>query len=443
VSDSFAGITVPQGEPGSLRSAASQLKGVSGALDNVSSRLRSSPGLMSSWAGPASVSYAGSCLTNGAAASAGTRAISVAGQALGRYATDLEDAQEDAKQAIRDAREAKRKMDDAMQAIGEAQQAAGVARQRYADATTQASLEAMAAGGAGGSGLAQQAQAQQDIEAAEDREAAARRAYDRAKDDYEQAQKRGNRAEERARDAARSAAGALSDAGVASPAFAAPGAPASPEEGGLAFGEHLREIIPGVAFDGGAGAFRGYSWYRGHTRVSGYVNRYGTAVAPYMRKAPQYARWAKYAKAAERGSVVFAGAFGGFSQYEHDEGKGYTTSQRVVRTGAGAANDAVLSWGGAASGAAIGSRVGGAGGAAIGSAFPVVGTGIGFAVGTAGGAIVGGVAGSGAGALVASYTRDTVADGAQWVGDTTDKGWDATAGARHAVADGLDKINPF
>lgn len=82
-------------------------------------------------------------------------------------------------------------------------------------------------------------------------------------------------------------------------------------------------------------------------------------------------------------------------------------------------------------------------GAAVGSVFPVVGTGVGFAVGTAGGAIVGGIVGSGAGTWVVGHTREAVADGAQWVGDETDKAWDSTAGARHAVADGLDKINPF
>jgi hypothetical protein len=33
-----------------------------------------------------------------------------------------------------------------------------------------------------------------------------------------------------------------------------------------------------------------------------------------------------------------------------------------------------------------------------------------------------------------------VADKAQWVGDETDKAWDGTAGARHAVADGADTV---
>jgi hypothetical protein len=440
MSESFAGITVPEGEPGSLRSAAAQLHGVSGGLEGVSTRLRGSPMMLSSWMGPASVSYAGSCLTNGAAASAGTRAIAAAGHALRSYAGDLEDAQHDAKQAIHDAREAKRRMDDAKNAIGEAQQAAGAARQRYADATTQVAIESLAPGG-GGNALAQQGQASQDIGAAEDREAAARRAYERAKEDFEQAQKRGNKAEERARDAARSASGALGQAGGASPAVATPGAPAEPVEGEGEGG--LQSLLPGLLYDTGAGALEGYAWFRGHTHVSGYTNRYGTPVAPYFRKAPSYARWAKYGELAHRGSTVLAGALGGYEQYRADEGKDLTTSQRVVRTSAGAANDAALSWGGAAAGMAVGSRAGGAAGAAVGSVFPVVGTGVGFAVGTAGGTIVGGIVGSGAGTWVAGHTREAVADGAQWVGDETDKAWDSTAGARHAVADGLDKINPF
>jgi phage tail tape-measure protein len=162
-----------------------------------------------------------------------------------------------------------------------------------------------------------------------------------------------------------------------------------------------------------------------------------------MRRSPQWARWTKFSKVGGGTTIVFSGLGGVASQLYADRGKDLTTEQRVVRTTAGAANDAALSWGGAASGAWAGSRAGGAAGAAVGSVFPVVGTGVGAAVGTAGGAIVGGIVGSGAGSWVADHTREAAADFAQGAGDRADDVWDSTAGARETIGDGLDKINPF
>ncbi len=353
-------------------------------------------------------------------------------------------------------------MNAAEKAIGQAQADAGQARERFNSASTRVAMETAA--GSGGA-LAEQEQARGEIFAAEEREAAARKALDRATEDFELAQKRGTRAEERARDAARAASGALGATGGAAPVLAMPGASAGPAGpvGGPAGGpgSPFGSFWGGVGYDSMVGGFQGYAYYRGHTHVSGYTTRRGTAVAPYMRRAPSFARWAKYSRIEGRTTVVFSGLGGAAQQLEADADEDLTGAQRVTRTTGAAANDAALSWGGAASGAWAGSRAGAVGGAAIGSVFPIVGTTVGGAVGTVGGALVGGIVGSGVGSLVADHTREFVADTSQAIGDGVDSAWDstanereaianeaedawdATAGARETVSEGFDKITPW
>jgi hypothetical protein len=55
--ESFAGITVPEGEPGAVRDAAAVFRGVAGGLHGVSGDLTAVPGLVSDWRGPASVAF--------------------------------------------------------------------------------------------------------------------------------------------------------------------------------------------------------------------------------------------------------------------------------------------------------------------------------------------------------------------------------------------------
>ena len=59
--ESFAGITVPDGEPEGLRTAASSFDGLSGQLSTAGHQLAGLPGSMAGWSGPASVAYASSC----------------------------------------------------------------------------------------------------------------------------------------------------------------------------------------------------------------------------------------------------------------------------------------------------------------------------------------------------------------------------------------------
>jgi len=217
----------------------------------------------------------------------------------------------------------------------------------------------------------------------------------------------------------------------------------------------------GVGYDSAVGAFQGYAYRRGHTFVSGYTTKRGTAVAPYVRRSPQFARWSRYSRAAGGTTYVFSAIGGAAQQLEADAGKDLTTAQRATRTTAGAATDAVLSWGGAFAGGMAGGRAGAAAGAAIGSIIPGAGTTVGGAVGGAAGTIVGGVVGSGAAGWAADHTREAVADFTQRVGDDADKAWDSTAdereaivseadkawestaGAREAVSEGFDKITPW
>ena len=52
MSESFAGIAVPEGEPDGLRSAGAELLGLSGALEGAAAKLRGMPGMLSAWRGP-------------------------------------------------------------------------------------------------------------------------------------------------------------------------------------------------------------------------------------------------------------------------------------------------------------------------------------------------------------------------------------------------------
>ncbi len=229
--DSFAGITVPEGQPGELRAAGQTFAGISGALEGVSSELGALPGMLSAWQGPASVNYAGSVLTNGTALDSATEALQSASIAAKRYAEELEEAQDDARAAIDDARIAQQRIDQAEADIEGA-------RARSAEATASlavASARVVATGITGlpsPDALADQSAAAAAISDAETDGARAQRELEQAQEDLKRAQERGRRAEQAAREAARAVAGAFSAGGAVSPAFALFGAPGSAIVGG-------------------------------------------------------------------------------------------------------------------------------------------------------------------------------------------------------------------
>ena len=67
MAESFAGITVPEGEPGTIRDAATTFRGVAGGLHGVSGDLQAVPGLVADWKGLAASAFRGTVSPTGAA----------------------------------------------------------------------------------------------------------------------------------------------------------------------------------------------------------------------------------------------------------------------------------------------------------------------------------------------------------------------------------------
>jgi uncharacterized protein YukE len=217
--ESFAGITVPEGEPGAVRQAATIFTGAAGGLQDVASGLQAVPNALSDWRGPASASFRGATITNGAALQAGVEAMHDAARAAREYAEELENAQRDARQAIRAARDAQDRIDQAEADIAAAQSAQTQAAARLDAANHRVAMSSMH-GAPDAGALADVSAAGDDIAAAESAEANARARLERAQDDLAEAQRRGQEAEEAARQAARRAGGAFSGLSGSTPAAA-------------------------------------------------------------------------------------------------------------------------------------------------------------------------------------------------------------------------------
>jgi hypothetical protein len=230
MSESFAGITVPEGEPGELRSAAHAFEGAADSLSATASDLEGMPGMLSAWQGPASVIYADTCITNGAAAQNAVWACQIAAQGVLGYAEALQDAKKEAREAIHDAKDATKRIKDAEDRIQTAQ--AQIAEASFSlNAAETDILITGATGAPSPDAIARRDSAQATIDGAAADERAARRDLEQARDDLERAKRRGERAEQHAKDAARVAASAVSVAGGLAPApMPPPAAPAPPKE---------------------------------------------------------------------------------------------------------------------------------------------------------------------------------------------------------------------
>jgi uncharacterized protein YukE len=224
--ESFAGITVPEGEPGALRSAAGQFGQVAGALGDRAGGIGALPGQLASWQGPASAAFAATCRQHAQAAQGAASAVTGAGLAAGRYAEELDQAQDDAREAIRDARDATERIKTLTAQIAAAKEREAAARSRAAAAGDE--FAASAAVGAP-SFAAEDARLRAESEAADaaDDQARLARRLEEARDDLERAKRRGQRAERAGRDADRAAAAAFGGVGAASFYVAAPGAAAT------------------------------------------------------------------------------------------------------------------------------------------------------------------------------------------------------------------------
>jgi hypothetical protein len=461
--ESFAGITVPEGEPGALNDAAGEFGSIAGTLAGTAGELRGMPGTMASWSGPASVNYAGSCLTNSTACDAAVVALGQAEHAARVYSFKLKAAQERARRAIDDARDAQGRIDQAEREIAAAQQRRSAAATAAAYAAKQVSIS-LAAGMPDPGAEAMRSQAESDAAAAADDEARARRELEHARDDLERAQRRGHEAMDDARDAAQAAAAAFGAAAGSSPAYAMAGGPAAASGGPPGWwntknegwqwwneDQFLSQLIPfhpkhdavgpykwwgdqifNVGADWASGAAVAYGARlrdRAIQDVTTYSLRYmrqfvsgagGTVLtesvvlsrgtttvidAGLLAKAGQ---WSTAGKAIPWVGGAVAVGSAGWDQWREDANNpNLTTTDRVGR----AAGVGMYVGGSAVAGAAIGTML-----------FPGVGTVAGLAIGATAGLVAGAVASSieplkNAAAAAGQWTANAAVDAWTWSGD--------------------------
>ena len=471
MSESYAGITVPEGEPDGLRAAAGRFHGLSGSLEGTEAELNGMPAALSSWQGPASVLYANSCMNQAAGVRACVVALDGAAVAARTFAHALEDAQRDAREAIRDAKDAQHRIDAAEREIADAQGAQQAASQR-ADQAYHALAMSNVAGVPSPAAQADLDAASADGAAAADREAAARRDLERAQDDLDRAKRRGEQAEEGAKDAADAATRAFEPVvpppapGAGPAATGIPGTPTSTGGGWWSWDDFFSTLYPfhskndeflqnkwfadqtvGVgtnlvqelafAAAGSAARYASTPWVRtvvtqgsflmtvnGRPAAWGAFTNINRSLVPpppgVVSQANAAAqRMTTISKYAKRGGVVLAGISGGIEQWHNDAGRtDLTTTDRVGR----AAGVGTYMGGAALAGAAIGSVVPGAGTVA----GAVIGAGVGLAVGAAANAWQ-------PGKEFAANAGQAVANG---VVDTYD-------GAKDLVDSGLDHADQF
>jgi hypothetical protein len=178
--ESFAGITVPDGEPGGLRDAGEEMTRAGATLEGVAQGLGALPSSLTAWQGGGSLEYGNACATSQQAVAAGASAAAEAGHLLSRYASELDEAQEAARRAIRRAKDATKRKEAAEQRIEAAQRARAMAAAQAVSASTE--LAAGAVLGAPSPGAEADLRAAQDAEAAAaEEEARARRELGRPK----------------------------------------------------------------------------------------------------------------------------------------------------------------------------------------------------------------------------------------------------------------------
>ena len=225
MADAYAGIAVPEGDPGALRDSAGRMRQVSGGLRESASELEGMPSVLGSWQGPASAAYAGSCLSRSEVALRAAEGWSSSAGAVEAFADELKEARREAREAIVEAREAKRRIERAEAKIEAARGRLEDALSRAGAATRQLSVSG-AAGTPDPSAERALRQAEADADAAEEEIRHWRKERDDAERELERAQRRGERAERQAEQAAyraRSALGSISDA---MPQWVPPSAPA-------------------------------------------------------------------------------------------------------------------------------------------------------------------------------------------------------------------------
>lgn len=263
--DSYQGITVPDGDPAALENVANDFGSLAGATSTLSTRLRSAPGQLGGWQGPASLAFTGISFLSAASASASSQNFAIAAREAQRYSDDLRAAKEETRQAIEDARQAQARIDRAEREIEQAQERRGEAALRYAAAFGQLLLPDLT-GASASSAQNDLARAQQDMDAADDQERRARLELADAREDLERAKRRGERAATDAENAALAASNAFAAVGAGLPGETpVPGGPASgvPGAGTAPALTAFSQMVTGSGFgdrqsgSGGQGPLRG------------------------------------------------------------------------------------------------------------------------------------------------------------------------------------------
>lgn len=250
MAETYAGITVPEGDPDGLRDAAQRMGAVGGALRASASELRGMPAMLGSWQGPASANYAGTCLSQSeAVARQGDGWIMAAG-ATAVFASELEDARGDARRAIRDAEEATDRGEKAQTELEAAEAREKDANERIVGALLDLAIEGLT-GGAVVAAEDELRRARRDAEEAEDDIRHWRRERERAEEELERAQRRGKEAETRAHDAAQSAQTVFASIQAGMPRLVLPAPPpaAKPEPKDKPWYEDAADWTKGAADD--------------------------------------------------------------------------------------------------------------------------------------------------------------------------------------------------
>ena len=252
--ESFAGITVPEGEAGELRSAAKALSGLSHDLESAARDLDGQPTMLGGWAGPASVG-----IRQGVPRLQRRRPRQRdRGARRQRRAAPLRrgtaDAQRDARNAIAQARSAQHRIDRAQHAIVDARARAAAAAARDSAAASKIALTSVV-GVPPPDTVAEQARARSDAAAAEFDGAGAQRELEEAERPRPR-EGRGQRAMEHAHAVARAAAAAFDAASGGGPGAAANGGPPSGvrDGGGIELANVLGSPMTGLEISIGTGA---------------------------------------------------------------------------------------------------------------------------------------------------------------------------------------------
>ncbi len=226
--DEFQGMAVPAGDPDGVAQAARGFSAVAAGTAVAATRLEAMPNMVGSWIGGASVGHASMCLSNAGAARQAGEAATIIVRASDRYSEELRDARRDARHAIRDARDAQHRIDRAKDDIADAQGRLADANRRIDSASHILAISSMG-GTPSPAAEADLAAASDDAERAADDERRARRELKRAEDDLDDAKRRWHTADQAAKDAARTAAAAFSQAAAMLPGWVTPPPAAKPE----------------------------------------------------------------------------------------------------------------------------------------------------------------------------------------------------------------------